>query len=197
MSTVSTETNAGDAIAPNAYRLLWAGFMAILAAGVGFSVRGGILGQWANQFGFSMTELGLITGGGLTGFGIVIILSSLIADKVGYGKLMIGAFLCHVASAVLTYMAPSAFASGGKEAAFSCLSWGMFLFAVGNGFCEAVVNPLTRVRNLTSRLGERLSLLSRDQARQIFLMLEDECMPPLQNLRARSRRCRAPGRQCS
>ena len=143
MSNDQIGNNASDAIAPNAYRLLWAGFMAILAAGVGFSVRGGILGQWANQFGFSMTELGLITGGGLTGFGIVIILSSLIADKVGYGKLMMGAFLCHVASAVLTYMAPAAFLSGGKEAAFSCLSWGMFLFAVGNGFCEAVVNPLT------------------------------------------------------
>ncbi len=88
MSTDQAENTAGDAIAPNAYRLLWAGFMAILAAGVGYSVRGGILGQWANQFGFSMTELGGITGGGLTGFGIVIILSSLIADKVGYGKLM-------------------------------------------------------------------------------------------------------------
>ena len=143
MSTDQVESNAGDAIAPNAYRLLWAGFMAILAAGVGNSVRGGILGQWATQFGFSMTELGGITGGGLTGFGIVIILSSLIADKVGYGKLMAGAFLCHVVSAVLTYSAPAAFASGGKEAAFNCLFWGMFIFAIGNGLCEAVVNPLT------------------------------------------------------
>lgn len=143
MSTDQLKSNAGDAIAPNAYRLLWAGFMAILAAGVGYSVRGGILGQWATQFGFSMTELGGITGGGLTGFGIVIILSSLIADKVGYGKLMAGAFLCHVVSAVLTYSAPAAFASGGKDAAFNCLFWGMFIFAIGNGLCEAVVNPLT------------------------------------------------------
>ena len=89
-----TKSLAGDdAVAPNAYRLLWAGFMAILAAGVGYSVRGGILGQWADQFGFTMTELGTITGGGLTGFGIVIILSSLLADKIGYGKLMMAAFV--------------------------------------------------------------------------------------------------------
>ena len=75
--------SSGDTpAAPNAKRLLWAGFMAILAAGVGYSVRGGILGQWATQFGFTMTELGTITGGGLTGFGIVIILSSLIAVSV-------------------------------------------------------------------------------------------------------------------
>lgn len=143
MSTEINSSTSSDAIAPNAYRLLWAGFMAILAAGVGYSVRGGILGQWANQFGFSMTELGGITGGGLTGFGIVIILSSLIADKIGYGKLMAAAFLCHVASAVLTYSAPAAFTSGGKVAAFNCLFWGMFIFAIGNGLCEAVVNPLT------------------------------------------------------
>jgi MFS family permease len=131
-----------DAAAPNAKRLLWAGFMAILAAGVGFSIRAGILGQWAQQYGFTMTELGAITGGGLTGFGIIILLSSFLADAVGYGKLMWLAFLTHVVSAVLTLAAGAAFAAGGKEAAFQCLYWGMFLFAIGNGICEAVVNPL-------------------------------------------------------
>lgn len=123
-------------------RLLWAGFMAILASGVGFSIRAGILGQWASEYGFTMTELGKITGGGLTGFGVVIILSSLIADKVGYGKLMISAFALHFISAVLTLAAGAAFAAGGKAAAFQCLFWGMFLFAIGNGICEAVANPL-------------------------------------------------------
>ncbi len=128
--------------APNAKRLLWAGFMAILAAGVGFSIRGGILGQWAEQYGFTMTELGAITGGGLTGFGLIILFGSLIADAVGYGKLMWLAFITHVISAVLTLAAGAAFESGGKDAAFQCLYWGMFLFAIGNGICEAVVNPL-------------------------------------------------------
>ena len=127
---------------PNAQRLLWAGFMAILAAGVGYSVRAGILGQWAEEFGFTMTELGTITGGGLTGFGIVIILSSLIADKVGYGRLMTLAFLLHFVSGVVTLAAPLAFEAGGKSGAYSCLFWGMFIFAVANGLAEAVVNPL-------------------------------------------------------
>jgi MFS family permease len=132
----------GNGITPNAKRLLWAGFMAILAAGVGFSVRGGILGQWAEQFGFTMTELGTITGGGLTGFGIVIIVTSLFADKIGYGKLMVAAFILHFISAVLTLATPAFFASGGKEAAYWCLFSAMFIFAIGNGVCEAVVNPL-------------------------------------------------------
>jgi MFS family permease len=56
---------------------------------------------------------------------------------------MITAFALHFISAVITLAAPAAFASGGKEAAFNCLFWGMFIFAVGNGLCEAVVNPLT------------------------------------------------------
>src|SRR6187431_272660 len=105
-----------EGISPNASRLLWAGFMAILAAGVGYSVRGGILGQWAEQYGFTQTELGAITGGGLTGFGIIILLSALIADKIGYGTLMVSAFVMHLASAGLTLGAGAAFASGGKPA---------------------------------------------------------------------------------
>lgn len=127
---------------PNAQRLLWAGFMAILAAGVGFAIRGGILGQWAEQYGFTQTELGAITGGGLTGFGIIILLSSLIADRIGFGTLMFAAFVMHLISAALTLATGAAFAAGGKPLAFQCLFWGMFLFAIGNGIAEAVVNPL-------------------------------------------------------
>ena len=129
-------------VVPNASRLLWAGFMAILAAGVGFAIRGGILGQWAEQYGFTQTELGAITGGGLTGFGIIILLSSLIADRIGFGPLMLAAFVMHLVSAGLTLATGAAFAAGGKPLAFQCLFWGMFLFAIGNGIAEAVVNPL-------------------------------------------------------
>ena len=126
----------------NPHRLLWAGFMAILAAGVGFSIRAGILGQWAEQYGFTQTELGAITGGGLTGFGIIILLSSLIADRIGFGPLMFIAFGMHLISAALTLATGAAFEAGGKPLAFQCLFWGMFLFAIGNGIAEAVVNPL-------------------------------------------------------
>src|SRR3954463_10663750 len=138
-----------NGIAPNAKRLLLAGFMAILAAGVGFSIRGGILGDWGTQFGFTQGDLGKITGGGLTGFGIIILLGALIADKVGYGRLMIFAFLMHAASAVLTLAAAPLYHAkvgsdpiAARNIAYQCLFWGMFLFAIGNGTAEAVVNPL-------------------------------------------------------
>src|SRR5438270_10310944 len=117
MSAADSAVAPAAPAAPNAYRLLWAGFMAILASGVGFSIRAGILGQWAEQYGFTQTELGQITGGGLTGFGIIILISALIADKIGYGKLMVMAFVMHLASAALTLATGPAFAAGGKGAA--------------------------------------------------------------------------------
>lgn len=127
----------------NDKRLFWASFLTLIAAGVGFSIRGGILGEWGKQFGFTQSELGGITGGGLVGFGITIIALSFVADRIGYGPLMVLAFLLHVSSAVVTLLAGPAFQAFGKDGAYQCLYWGMFLFALGNGTCEAVINPLT------------------------------------------------------
>ncbi|WP_027077429.1 MFS transporter [Maribacter antarcticus] len=123
-------------------RLLFASFFTILAAGVGFAVRGAILIDWGNQFGFTMTELGSITGGGFVGFGVIIILFSLIVDRVGYKPLLVLAFIIHFLSLIVTVVTVFVFDAMGKEAAYWCLFSGTFLFAVGNGICESVINPL-------------------------------------------------------
>ena len=123
--------------------LFWASFFTLIAAGIGFSVRGVILADWGTQFGFTQAELGTITGGGLVGFGLAIIFFSFFADRFGYGNLMIVAFLLHVSSAVVTFAATPVYNAYGKEGAFWCLNAGMWLFALGNGTCEAVINPLT------------------------------------------------------
>lgn len=123
--------------------LFWASFFTLIAAGIGFSVRGFILADWGNQFGFTQAELGGISGGGLIGFGIAIIFFSFFADLFGYGKIMLVAFLLHATSAVITFAATPVYNAMGKDAAFVCLNVGMWLFALGNGTCEAVINPLT------------------------------------------------------
>ncbi len=123
--------------------LFWASFCTLIAAGIGFSVRGFILKDWGNQFGFTQSELGTITGGGLIGFGIAIIFFSFCADQFGYGKLMLVAFLLHASSAIVTFAATPVYNAYGKEGAYICLTVGMWLFALGNGTCEAVINPLT------------------------------------------------------
>ncbi len=125
-----------EGIAPNANRLLWAGFTAILAAGVGFALRGGIFDNWGQEFGFTGTQLGAIGGAGFTGFCFGIILGGVLADKIGYGKLVIAAFLMHVLSAFITFAATT------PENAAMFLTWGMFIFAFANGTLEAVANPL-------------------------------------------------------
>ncbi len=131
------ESNKGDA-KPDAHamRLLWAGFMAILAAGVGFAIRGGIFDNWGSEYGFTGAQLGAIGGAGFSGFCFGIIVGGVLCDKFGYGKLVILAFACHVLSAIVT------FGASGPDNAFVMLKWGMFIFAYANGTLEAVANPL-------------------------------------------------------
>src|SRR3954469_20898527 len=87
----------------NAYRLLWAGFMAILAAGVGFALRGGIFDNWGAEYGFTGAQLGAIGGAGFSGFCFGIIFGGIIVDKIGYGKLVVVALVCHIVSAFVTF----------------------------------------------------------------------------------------------
>jgi len=136
---MQTNHPTSSAAAPNAMWLLWAGFMAILAAGVGFAIRGGILDNWGSEFGFNASQLGAINGAGFSGFCFGIILGGIVADRIGYGKLVAAAFLLHVLSALVT------FAAGGGMSAnanYLLLYWGTFIFAIANGTLEAVANPL-------------------------------------------------------
>ena len=124
--------------------LFWASFFTLIAAGMGFSIRGDILADWGRQFGFTQTDLGIITGQGLAGFGFTIIFFSFFSDLLGYGNLMVIAFLLHALSVVPHAGARrSPIQHYGKDGAFWCLYLGAWAFSLGNGTCEAVINPLT------------------------------------------------------
>jgi MFS family permease len=122
--------------------LFLASFLTLIAAGIGFTLRGALLGTWGAQFGFSQGELGAMNMG-FAGFGVAIIVLSFFADRIGYGPLMVLAFLLHFSSAVVTLAATPAFAAYGKGGAYWCLLIGGILFSLANGTCEAVINPLT------------------------------------------------------
>jgi MFS family permease len=62
-----------------------------------------------------------------------------IADKLGYGRLVVLAFATHVLSAFVV-LAPTA--EMDKGTIYDLLFWGMFLFAYGNGTLEAVAKPM-------------------------------------------------------
>jgi MFS family permease len=136
---MSNATVSHVTVAPNAQRLLWAGFLAILAAGIGAGVRGGILANWAADFGFTGAQLGAIGGAGFTGFCFGIIIGGVVVDKIGYGKLVVAAFAFHVLSAFITFAAAKGQA---QSTAYLYLYIGTFVFALANGTLEAVANPL-------------------------------------------------------
>jgi len=142
------QATAGAGISPlearpiHTGRIFWASFLTLIAEGMGFGVRTGILADWGGQFGFTKSELGSITGGGLAGFGVTIIICSFFADRIGYKAILLGAFVLHALSAVLTLCATPVFHAAGRDATYWTLYIGMFMFALGNGLCEAAINPL-------------------------------------------------------
>ncbi len=128
-------------------KIFWASFLTLIAAGMGFAIRGDVLSEWSAQFGFTKTDLGTITGGGLTGMAFTIIGFSLFADRIGYKIILIGAFLLHASSAAVTLSAAPVYEAwgggdAGRNATYWCLYVGMFMFSLANGMCEAAINPL-------------------------------------------------------
>jgi MFS family permease len=121
--------------------LFWACFMSIVATAFGFIIRTQIIDDWGTQFRLSETQKGEIFGVGLWPFAISIVLISLVIDRIGYGTAMVFAFVCHVASAIITICAPM-LAGGDSTRGFWILYLGTFIVALGNGTVEAVANPV-------------------------------------------------------
>ena len=139
--TTPTAPSPAQGTGTNETLLFWASFIALIATAFGFIIRAQIIESevWMREFNLSKTELGNINGVGLWPFAISIVLFSLIIDKIGYGKAMIFAFVCHISSAILTI----------KATGYSSLYWATFIAALGNGTVEAVINPV--VATLFSR----------------------------------------------
>jgi len=132
MHDVNGDNAPADQVGRNEKVLFWACFIALIATAFGFVVRTQIISDWGKEFGLSKTEQGQIFGVGLWPFSISIVIISLVIDKIGYGKAMVFAFLCHVVSAYLTINATG----------YKSLYWATFVVALGNGAVEAVVNPV-------------------------------------------------------
>src|SRR5688572_17155143 len=120
-------------------RLFTGCIVSLVATAFGFAVRAAILEDWRSEFNLTQEQIGYILGAGLFPFAISIILFSLVIDRLGNGVSMAIAFTLHVVSAVITLAAPLA----GSETGYTLLYIGTFIFALGNGTVEAVVNPVT------------------------------------------------------
>ncbi len=112
--------------------LLWASFLSLMAAGVGFVFRAMVPALWAKEFGVDDSAVGRLFGAGLWPIAIMMILFSLLVDKIGYKKSMFFAFVFQAISVVLTFTAKS----------FDAMWWACICAGVGHGVVEAVINPL-------------------------------------------------------
>lgn len=151
----------------NRRRLFTGCIVSLVATAFGFAVRAVILEDWRSDFNLTQEQIGYVQGAGLFPFAISIILVSLIIDRLGNGVSMAIAFTLHVLSAVITLAAPAALADpgagpeaviAGQKAGFTLLYIGTFIFALGNGTIEAVVNPVTA------------TLFSRDKTRYLNIL---------------------------
>jgi MFS family permease len=116
--------------------LFWACFVSLVATSFGFLIRAFTIDEWAAQYALTETQKGEIHGAGLWPFAISIILFSLVIDRIGYGKAMVFAFVCHVGSALITIFAPD------HMDPYWALYIGQFVVALANGTVEAVINPV-------------------------------------------------------
>ncbi len=136
-------------------RLLFVGcFVALVATSFAFIIRVMCMGQWQDAFGLTETEKGQIFGAGMWPFGLSIVLFSLIIDRIGYGKAMIFAFLCHVLSTILLVVADGYWLFGKLGISHEPLQewvaangywwlyWGSILNGLAAGTVEAVINPV-------------------------------------------------------
>lgn len=117
-------------------QLFVASCLALLVTSLSFGIRAGNLNQWAVQFNLTGNEIGSITATAFWGFPLAIIIGGFIVDIIGMKKLLVLAFIFHLAGILLTIFAGS----------FSSPFWSLFLstllIGIANGTVEAACNPL-------------------------------------------------------
>lgn len=113
-------------------QLFFASCLALLVTSLSFGIRAGILGRLGEKFSLDAQQLGTIAATAFWGFPLAIVVGGMIVDAIGMKKLLIGAFVFHLAGILLTV-----FATG---------YWSLFIstlfVGIANGMVEAACNPL-------------------------------------------------------
>jgi fucose permease len=133
----------------NQNKLFVASCLALLVTSLSFGIRAGLLGTWGTQFNLDKSEISTITATAFWGFPLAVIIGGMIVDIIGMKKLLVMAFLFHLAGILLTIFAGS----------FGNPYWALFistlLIGIANGTVEAACNPLVTAlysNNKTTKL---------------------------------------------
>jgi MFS family permease len=113
-------------------KLFWASCLALLVTALSFGIRAGIMNKLGTDFSLTTQQLGVITAAAFWGFPLAIVVGGFIVDIIGMKKLLVMAFVLHLAGILLTV-----FATGYWTLFISTL-----LIGIANGTVEAACNPL-------------------------------------------------------
>jgi len=120
----------------NRSQLFIASCLALLVTSLSFGIRAGILGGLGVEFGLDKAELATITATAFWGFPLAVVIGGMVVDIIGMKKLLVAAFIFHVAGILLTIFAGE----------FGNPFWSSFistlLIGIANGTVEAACNPL-------------------------------------------------------
>ena len=116
----------------NRTQLFRASCLALLVTSLSFGIRAGILNDLGIQFQLDKAQLATITATAFYGFPIAVVIGGFVVDLIGMKRLLVIAFLFHLAGILLTI-----FASG-----YWTLFISTFLIGIANGTVEAACNPL-------------------------------------------------------
>jgi MFS family permease len=118
--------------AVNRNQLFVASCLALLVTSLSFGIRAGILDRLGVQFHLNASQLATIAGTAFWGFPLAVIIGGMLVDIIGMKRLLMLAFVLHMAGIVLTI-----FAQGFWSLFISTLCIGL-----ANGTVEAACNPL-------------------------------------------------------
>jgi MFS family permease len=116
----------------NRTALFRASCLSLLVTSLSFGIRAGILGKLGTDFQLDKAQLGSITATAFWGFPLAVVIGGFIVDIIGMKRLLVLAFIFHLAGILLTV-----FATG-----FWSLFISTLLIGLANGTVEAACNPL-------------------------------------------------------
>ena len=120
----------------NRNQLFIASCLALLVTSLSFGIRAGILDRLGVQFGLDKAELATIAATAFWGFPLAVVIGGMLVDIIGMKRLLVLAFIFHIAGIVLTIFA------GEFPDAFWALFISTLCIGIANGTVEAACNPL-------------------------------------------------------
>lgn len=116
-----------------ANKLFLASRIALIFTAMTFALRASLEGVWGDAFHLTKEQIGWIFSPAFWGFTLAMIFGGPLCDVIGMKRLLIVAFLGHVAGVIIYLVAKDA----------TMLFVGTVCIGVGNGMVEAACNPLT------------------------------------------------------